>query len=61
VNRYASTHPRSEKRPQLFDLLDDPSEERNVAGEHPQIVARLAEKIAAWYPVRDRKVRTRYE
>ena len=27
---------------ELYDLIDDPSEERNVAGDHPEIVARLA-------------------
>jgi len=61
VNRYASTHPRSEKRPQLFNLRDDPHETTNVAGEHPEIVARMAEKIADWYPVKERRTITRFE
>jgi len=61
VNRYADSHPRTERRPQLFDLIADPREERNVAGEHPDVVERLARRIADWYPVRERKVLTRFE
>jgi uncharacterized sulfatase len=61
VNRYKSTHPRTEKRPQLFDLTTDPHESKNVAAEQPEVVARLAKKIAAWYPVKERKVLTRFE
>ena len=61
VNRYQSTHPRTEKRPQLFDLTKDPHEKKNVAGENPDVVARLARKIADWYPLRERKALTTYE
>lgn len=60
VNRYQSTHPRTEKRPQLFHLEDDPHETRNVARENPQLVERLAAKIEAWYPVKERNVLTRF-
>ena len=41
--------------PQLFDLLDDPHEKRNVAASNPDVVARLARRIADWYPVTKRK------
>ena len=61
VNRYKSTHPRTEKRPQLFDLLADPAEEKNLAGSNPKVVARLVEKINDWYPVTKRKVLTKFE
>tara|TARA_R110002049_G_scaffold285698_4_gene467149 strand:- start:338618 stop:339949 length:1332 start_codon:yes stop_codon:yes gene_type:complete len=61
VNRYKSTHPRTEKRPQLFDLQADPHEKTNVAGEHPDVVARLAKKIADWYPADQRKTLTVFE
>jgi len=61
VHRYASTHPRTEKRPQLFHLLDDPHEQQNVAQDHPEIVAKLAGRIADWYPVTERKVITVWE
>ena len=33
----------------------------NLAEKHPEIVADLAAKIAAWWPVKERKVITRYE
>ena len=61
VNRYRSTHPRTERRPQLFNLLKDPYEKTNMAGDHPEEVSRLAEKIAAWYPLKERKTLTSFE
>jgi len=59
VNRYQSTHPRTEKRPQLFDLSSDPHEKTNLAKKHPKVVASLAEKIDAWWPAKERKVITK--
>lgn len=61
VNRYQTTHPRSEKRPQLFDLIADPTETNNLAGQHPELVKRLAGHIQDWYPVTERKTFTSYE
>jgi len=61
VNRYQSTHPRTEKRPQLFDLHKDPHEKTNLAARNPSVVARLAKRIAGWYPVKERKVLTKFE
>ena len=61
VNRYKSTHPRTEKRPQLFNLLKDPKEEKNLAEDNPEVVARLAAKIGKWWPVKERKVLTKWE
>ena len=58
VGRYASSHPRTERRPQLFDLLADPHENTNLAAKHPEVVERLAKKIAAWWPVTERQVQT---
>jgi arylsulfatase A-like enzyme len=58
VGRYASSHPRNERRPQLFDLIADPHENTNLAAQHPEVVARLAKKIADWWPVTERKVQT---
>lgn len=55
TNRYASTHPRTEKGPQLFNLEADPHETKNVARDHPEIVAALAKAIEQWYPVKERK------
>ena len=61
VNRYKTTHPREEKRPQLFNLLEDPKEEVNLAEQNPKVVARLAAKIGKWWPVKERKVLTKWE
>lgn len=61
VNRYASSHLRDEKRPQLFDLISDPHETRNVAGDHPELVAQMAADLQAWWPVTQRQVLTRFE
>ena len=61
VNRYQSSHPRTEKRPQLFDLEADPHEKTNQASDHPDVVARLAKKIADWYPLEERKALTVFE
>jgi uncharacterized sulfatase len=61
VNRYQSSHPRSEKRPQLFDLLADPREQTNLAANHPDVVARLAKEINGWYEVKQRKTLLKFE
>ncbi|MCP4849189.1 MAG: sulfatase [Verrucomicrobiaceae bacterium] len=55
VNRYKSTHPRTEKRPQLFNLKEDPHEKVNRAAQHGDAVARLAKQIDDWYPLKERK------
>src|SRR5262249_12324762 len=34
--------------PLLFDLQRDPCEEANVAAEHPQVLAELLGRLAAW-------------
>ena len=58
VGRYAHHHPRTEKRPQLFDLLADPHETRNLARDHPAIVARFADRLQEWWLVTQRRVVT---
>jgi arylsulfatase A-like enzyme len=60
VGRYAAHHQRADKRPQLFDLVHDPHETKNLAAEHPDIVARLAAKLQDWWPVTERHVETRW-
>jgi len=55
VGRYASSHPRTERRPQLFDLQADPHELNNLASANPDRVAKLAAKISDWWPVTERK------
>jgi arylsulfatase A-like enzyme len=58
LDRHARHHPRTEKRPQLFDLLADPHENRNLAAQHPEVAARLAAKLQNWWPVTTRQVIT---
>lgn len=60
LGRYASSHPRTEKRPQLFDLLADPHEDKNLAAQNPEVVARLAARLQAWWPVTQRQVLTKW-
>ena len=54
VNRYKTTHLREEKRPQLFNLKDDPAETTNLAGKNPKIVKELATALDDWYEVKQR-------
>ena len=61
VGRYKSSHPRTEKRPQLFDLLAEPHEDQNRAADYPEVVARLAKEIEQWWPVTERKVLTEWK
>ncbi|MEQ9411854.1 MAG: sulfatase [Fuerstiella sp.] len=61
VGRYGAAHPRDEKRPQLFNLLTDPHETTNVAGDHPEVVARLADALQDWWKVTERHVLTKSE
>ncbi len=56
--RYADSNPRDELRPQLFDLLADPHENRNLAKDNPAVVAQLAAKLERWWPASGRKVQT---
>ena len=56
INRYQTTHPRKIRGPQLFDLAADPKEQKDLAAEHPEIVARLSKKIEGWYPLKARKI-----
>jgi len=61
VGRYAQHHPRTDRRPQLYDLLADPHENANLAAEHPEVVARLAAKLQDWWPVTGRQVLTSWD
>lgn len=60
LGRYARHHPRLDVRPQLFDLLNDPHETHNLAAAHPDLIARLAQRLQAWWPVSQRQVVTHW-
>lgn len=49
-----------EMRPQLFELSNDLHETKNVAAQNPEVVARLAKKIAAWWPLASRDAITQW-
>lgn len=55
VNRYKVVHPRKDPI-QLFDIVSDPHEMRNLADQYPQVVKRLKERIEDWYPLTQRKL-----
>jgi len=50
-------YPPDETAPLLFNLKEDPHEKNDLAGSRPETVARLAQKIANWWPVTERKVK----
>ena len=52
--------PRTDKRPQLFNLIADPHETKNLASNNPTVVAELAKKIKQWYPLTQRKTVERW-
>ena len=55
VVKFPEIHARTEKRPQLFDLKNDPHELENLAAENPEIVAKMVALIDGWYPVKRAK------
>ncbi|MEO1995491.1 MAG: sulfatase, partial [Planctomycetaceae bacterium] len=49
VGRYQVVHPRTNREPQLYDLLDDPHETQNVAGQNPERTQALSRTLNAWW------------
>jgi len=39
-----------ERRSELYDVLADPTEEKNLAADKPEIVKALTAKLDAWWP-----------
>ena len=46
MNANTNTELGNDPQPQLYDLTDDLGERRNVAGEHPEVVRELTERLA---------------
>jgi len=44
--------------PRLYSILGDEFEENNLAEKHPEIVAKLSQKLTDWYPLKERKILT---
>lgn len=59
-DRYSKANPRDEKRPQLYDLLADPHENKNLAASQPETVARLAAKLEQWWSPTGRTAQTKW-
>ena len=57
---YAKSSPLTEIRPQLFNLLNDPHEDQNLAKANPELVTRLAARLQDWWPVTKRQVLTQW-
>jgi uncharacterized sulfatase len=57
---YAKTSRITEIRPQLFNLLNDPHENQNLAAENPELITRLASRLQDWWPVTKRQVLTQW-
>ena len=38
-------HAVNEKRPQLFDVVADPTEKQNLADSHPDVVKQMSEHL----------------
>lgn len=56
LGRYSHAHPEERSGPQLYDLLADPHETKNLFGQHPALAEHLGEKIRDWYPLQERRV-----
>jgi uncharacterized sulfatase len=49
VGRYDVVHPQTRQRIELYDLEADPFENRNLADDRAEDVARLSRRIAEWW------------
>ena len=52
IGRYKATHSLRSDGPELYDLLADPLETKNLAAKNDETVKRLAAKIDAWWTVK---------
>jgi arylsulfatase A-like enzyme len=50
TTRYKVTHEWDTAPVRLFNLANDPHEQNDLSGQHPEIVQRLQKKINTWYP-----------
>ena len=56
----ARFHPREETGPQLYDLIEDPHEQRNVAADHAERVTEMAATLQEWWPVTEAETVSRH-
>jgi uncharacterized sulfatase len=48
-NQWKLIVPKTEEDVELYDVLSDPREEKNVSSDNPQIIARLRKKLDKWW------------
>jgi uncharacterized sulfatase len=53
---YQTYHEPERHGPRLFKVSTDEHEQVNLAKQHPEIVARLSQKLVDWYPLHKRKI-----
>ncbi|MDU0352545.1 sulfatase [Paraglaciecola aquimarina] len=53
---YQEHHAVDRQGPRLYKVSTDEHEQVNLAKQHPEIVARLSQKLTDWYPVKQRKI-----
>ncbi|MEM7232810.1 MAG: sulfatase [Planctomycetota bacterium] len=49
IGRYTKVHPRTDRRPQLYDLSKDPHENKNLAGEDKERVDAMMKALNGWW------------
>ncbi len=54
ANRFKLVRKGKSRQPELYDLLEDPGEQKNVAAEHPEVVSRMQAELRAWRESVDR-------
>jgi len=55
VTKYHSSHPKI-AGPQLFNLKDDPNENKNLASQNPELVKKLDAELNKWYKLKHAKM-----
>lgn len=57
TTRYKAVHQWDTTPVRLYNITDDPHERKDVAADHPRVVADLKAKIALWHPVPEQNFR----
>lgn len=55
-DRYSFVHQANDPNPQLFDVASDPTEQNNLAAQHPEIVQKLAEHLQTEWKVEKKPI-----
>ncbi len=55
IGRYQAVHAGRPRQPQLFDLLADPHETKNLAKQNPKVVQQLSGAINDWWTLEEKQ------